>query len=432
MLLVYSKHSTPRLNYILKFILGFLLGYNYKVTTNKEEYSGFDGAKINYSTESNLSGIWVCSTNLLFLNEIIDFKPEISESKWGNVIFPTPLNHKIPFDIFSASFYLLSRYEEYLPFTPDKHNRFSSELSIASKAGFIHKPIINIWAKKFFEIINSEFSNLKFTKSNFQFISTIDIDNAFAYKAKGLYRTIGGFTKSVLNGRINEAYNRIKVLRNKLPDQYDTYNYICETHNKYNIIPKVFILSGKYGKFDKNVKLNKPLFYNKIKELANYCEIGIHPSYQSNNKDCLQFEIQNLESIIEKKITISRQHFLILSFPKTYRKLIDLGIKEDYSMGYSNIIGYRAGTCSVFNFYDLLLEKETELKIYPFAFMERTLRQHLKLTPEGAKKMVLKNIEELKNLGGMFVSLWHNESLGDVGYWKGWKSVYEYVFSLTK
>lgn len=432
MLLVYSEFNSPRLSYILKFILGTLLGYSYKITTNKQEYINFEGAKLNYSSESNLNGIWICPSNLLLSNKIENFKPEIIESNWGKIIFPISTNSKIPFDIFSASFYLLSRYEEYLPFTPDEHNRFSPEQSISYKADFLNKPIINIWAKKLFEIINLTYPNLTFNKSTFKFISTIDIDNAFAYKAKGFYRSIGGFTKSILKGKIKDASDRIKVITNKLHDHYDNYDFIREIHLKYNISPKVFILSGKYGKFDKNVKLSNLFFIKKIKELASFCEIGIHPSYKSNNNDCLQNEIQNLESIIEKKITISRQHFLMLNLPKTYRKLIELGIKEDYSMGYSNIIGYRAGTCSQFNFYDLLLEKETELNIYPFAFMERTLRQHLKLTPDEAKKIFSKNIEELKNLDGMFVSLWHNESLGDAGYWKGWKSVYEYIFSITK
>ncbi len=432
MLLVYSEFNSSRLHYILKFILGSLMGYNYKTTNNKQEYINFKGAKINYSSDSNLNGILICPSKLLFSNKVESFKPDITASNWGNIIFANSLNSEIPFDIFSASFFLLSRYEEYLPFKPDEHNRYLPEESISFKANFIDKPIINIWAKKLFKIINSAFPELKFKKSDFEFISTLDIDNAFAYKAKGFFRNIGGFTKSILSGNIYDASNRIKVLTNKISDNYDSYNFIREVHIKNNITPKIFILSGKYGKFDKNVKLNNKLFINKIKELASFCEIGIHPSYQSNFSDSLKNEIENLESIIEKKITISRQHYLMLSMPKTYRKLINLGIKEDYSMGYSSIIGYRAGTCTPFNFYDLMFEKESQLKIYPFAFMERTLRQHLNLTPIEAEKTILKIIDELKNLDGIFVSLWHNESLGDVAYWKGWKSVYEYIFNLTK
>jgi len=437
MLLVYSKNNSSRLNYILKFIFGELLGVKYIITTEKEEYNSFSGAKINYSTDDSLSGLWICSTDLLFSKKIKKQELGIFNSSWGNIIFSTPLNIQIPFDIFSASFYLLSRYEEYLPFNSDEHNRFTPESSIAFKAGFISEPIINIWTKKLFEIIKHKFPDLECQKKKFQFISTIDIDNAFAYKGKGFYRTAGGFSKSVLKGSFNEVKNRILVLNNKLSDHYDTYKFIREIHLKNNIIPKVFVLSGKYGKYDKNVKLSNQLFRNILKELSEFCEIGIHPSYQSSFKQggmpsCLKEELQNLESVINKKITISRQHFLILNFPATYRRLIESGIKEDYSLGYSNIVGYRAGTCSPFNFYDLLLEKETELKIFPFAFMERTLRQHLKLTPIEAEKIISENIKEIKELNGLFVSLWHNESLGDVDYWQGWKLVYEQIFNLTK
>lgn len=432
MLLVYSKNISSRLNYIFKFILDELLGIQYNVTTNKDDFINFIGAKLNYSIDNSLGELWVCSTDLLFSKEIEKKEPEILNSSWGNIIYSTPLNSQIPFDIFSASFYLISRYEEYLPFNSDEHNRFSPESSIALKAGFINKAIINIWTKKLFEIIKLKFPQLENQEKGFRFISTIDIDNAYAYKGKGIFRTLGGFSKSILNGNFNEVKKRTLVLNNKLPDHYDTYSYIREIHLKNNIKPKIFILAGKYSRYDKNVKLSSTLFNKKLKELSEFCDIGIHPSYKSNFKDCLKDELQSLESVINKKVTISRQHFLMLKFPTTYRKLIELGIKEDYSIGYSSIVGYRAGTCSPFYFYDLLLEKETELKIYPFTFMERTLRQHLQLNTNEAQKIISENINELKDLNGLFVSLWHNESLSDIDYWKGWKLVYEQIFNFTK
>ena len=40
------------------------------------------------------------------------------------------------FDVFSASFYLVSRYEEYLPYVKDMYERFQAENSLAYKHNF--------------------------------------------------------------------------------------------------------------------------------------------------------------------------------------------------------------------------------------------------------------------------------------------------------
>ena len=74
------------------------------------------------------------------------------------------------------------------------------------------------------------------------------------------------------------------------------------------------------------------------------------------------------------RVTKSRQHFLAFELPTTYLKLIQSGILEDYSMGYASHLGFRAGICSPFRFYNLLEEKETDLVVYPFQVMDVTLQ----------------------------------------------------------
>jgi hypothetical protein len=425
MLLIYTPINTKRLNYILKFFFGQLIGCDFKVTTVFSEYSDYSGPRINYSDKNSLGSIWISSSEIMFSDTIIQFELEIAESVWGKIIFPKSENKEIPFDVFAASFYLASRYEEYLPFSVDSHGRFSHESSIAFKAGFLQKPIINIWAEKFRKILFANYPELVFKKQNFNFISTIDIDNAFAYKEKGFIRTSGGYILSLLKGKTKDFKQRSNVLNGKIQDPYDTFDYIRVKHLPNKISLKIFILAGKYSKYDKNVKLSSPLFSKVIKELSGYSEIGIHPSYLSNFKETLTEEKKNLEKVIENKISISRQHFLMMKLPETYQKLIENEIKIDFSMGYSDVVGYRAGTCSPFYFFDIKKNQETELLIYPFAWMDRTLRQHLQLSPKEAIEFINKNIAEIKELNGTFVSLWHNESLGDIGYWKGWKAVFE-------
>lgn len=160
--------------------------------------------------------------------------------------------------------------------------------------------------------------------------------------------------------------------------------------------------------------------------LEDNAEVGIHPSYASNNDlKVLKREINSLSKVLNRQITKSRQHFLKLSLPQTYRNLIDLDITDDYTMGYASEIGFRASICSSFNFYDLEMETETNLRIHPFAFMEGTLRDYLSINADRAMDYIKPLIDEVKAVNGTFICLWHNESLSNQRRWVGWQQIYE-------
>ena len=165
-----------------------------------------------------------------------------------------------------------------------------------------------------------------------------------------------------------------------------------------------------------------------IKSIADNAEVGIHPSYASNgDKNQIQKEIKRLSKVVKREITKSRQHFLKLTFPETFRNLIEMDVQEDYSLGYASETGFRASICSPFYFYDLDLDTTTQLKLTPFMLMDGTLKDYLGLTPEEAINRSKLLIDEVKNVNGIFVSLWHNHSINDKGDWAGWKNVYEEI-----
>ena len=101
--------------------------------------------------------LFVESHGLLFQTEIID--QELIFSKWEElpVFFSSTNKNTIPFDFFSASFYLVSRYEEYLPHFKDHYNRFKAVESLAFKNNFLQMPLINLWAEKFKGIIKLKY-----------------------------------------------------------------------------------------------------------------------------------------------------------------------------------------------------------------------------------------------------------------------------------
>jgi hypothetical protein len=166
--------------------------------------------------------------------------------------------------------------------------------------------------------------------------------------------------------------------------------------------------------------------------MSKYCDIGIHPSVKSNSYDFyLHNEIERLEKILGKNISESRQHFLILKFPYTYQTLINQEITDDYTMGYSDLVGFRAGTARPFKWFDLTRNELTNLTIHPFAFMDTSLNQSMKLSPSQAIEKIKALFQEVSNYGGDFSFIWHNETIGDYGIWKGWSEVFEYSISIV-
>jgi hypothetical protein len=427
MILIYTHKITKRVQYIFKLYFGSLLGLDYKFTSNVDEFKEHLGLKMSYTKKKIDSEIHFCSTGILFETGVEGQEPGFFEYN-GNVAF-FPVYEKgsaLPFDPFAAAFYLVTRYEEYLPYMKDRFDRFDVSQSVSGKYGFVHKPLVNIWAENIKGILTAKNPGLKFSERKFQFISTIDIDSAYAYKYKGTVRTIGGLMKSLAKFDLNEMLDRFKVLTGMMKDPFDTYDLQLQLQKKYDLFPVYFILFADYGTYDKNVPVQNPRFQRLVKSVADYAEVGIHPSYDSNyNFDKLKVETSRLSKVLNREITKSRQHFLKLTFPNTYRNLINIDITDDYTMGYASELGFRAGICDPFFFYDLDMETETKLKIHPFQVMEGTLKDYLHLSTEQSLIRIKKMIDEVKAVNGTFISIWHNESLGNSKRWAGWHKVYE-------
>ena len=163
-----------------------------------------------------------------------------------------------------------------------------------------------------------------------------------------------------------------------------------------------------------------------IKSVADYAKIGLKTSYFSvKSVEKLKKEKSRLENIINTPIEFSRQHYLRLTIPETYQNLLDLDLKEDYTMGYSNFAGFRASTCTPFYFYDLDFEIQTPLKLFPCAISAVTLKEHLQLSNEESLTRILDMKEAVMNVNGTFISVSQNQTFSENAHWRGWTDIYK-------
>lgn len=395
------------------------MNVTYELHTQQQNFEVAKGYKINYSTLEILTDLHIIPHEILFENDIKPIKIEVSH--WKNLpVFFTTNTQIIPFDIFAASFYLLARYEEYLPYTPDIYQRFPHEKSLAFQHHFLHLPIIDMWCVELKEIIATKNKEVIFSENKFTFLPTYDIDIAYSYLGKGLKRNLLSFSKELLTFKWYNAYRRLQVCTHQSNDPYDSYSFLDSLHEKYDLKPIYFFLIGDYGTFDKNLPFESEKQQKIIKSISEKYKVGIHPSYASNDdENKLMSEFNKL------KTTNSRQHYIRFVLPATYNKLIELGITHEYSMGYGSINGFRAGTSFAFPWFNLQQNKVTTLMLHPFCFMECNSFYEQKYTIAQTLEEWQHYFHIIKKVKGEMISIWHNFSLGSEPMWNGWNTLYE-------
>jgi hypothetical protein len=434
MILIYSHTTSPRLQYSCNFILKELLGIDFAITIDSEEFKNYEGVKINYSNQKfQFSTFTITPHSLLFETEIKAQQINCFENKGYKAFFKIA-DADFSFDVFAAVFYLLSRYEEYLPHTKDIYGRYAHENSLAFKEGFLQLPLINIWVRDFALEMKKKYSILNVQYSMFNFLPTYDIDIAFSYKHKGLLRNIGGFLKA-------PSLQRIKVLMGLQKDPFDSYSWLNDLHQQNKLNPIYFFLvAEKNSQYDKNILPHKDAMWQLIKLHAKKYLAGIHPSWQSGDKpQLLKEEINWLSEVVNDEIPksehriiyLSRQHYIRFNLPEGYQKLIEAGITNDYSMGYGSINGFRASVASSFFWYDLQNEQQTDLRIHPFCFMDANSFYEQQFSAAQAYEEMIHYYKICKQVNGTLITIWHNNFLGTAKEFEGWREVYEEFIKST-
>ena len=397
------------------------MGVDFTVMIDSEEFKNYDGIKINYSNSKIENvGFSIQNHSLLFENDIKEQSIECFEVNNYKAFFKTE-NSDLQFDIFAASFYLLSRYEEYLPHKKDMYGRYAYENSLACKENFLTLPLINIWVKELVAVIIKKYSTFNIQYSIFNYLPTNDIDIAYSFKHKGLLRNIGGFLRS-------PSLERIKVLLGSKKDPFDAYEYLDALHKKNNLQSFYFFLvAEKNGQYDKNISPHKEAMWQLVKQHVKKYTIGLHPSWQSSdNFSLLKKEKGQLEAMAgQTGITNSRQHYIRFNLPGGYQRLAAAGITDDYSMGYGSINGFRASVASSFFWYDLEKEEQTALRIHPFCFMEANSFYEQKYSAQEAYEEMTHYYEQCKAVNGTLITIWHNNFLGGDKIFAGWREAYE-------
>ena len=436
MLLIHVPKLTNRLGYTLNVLFKHVLHTEFGITTDEEYYLSHGGAKLCYGPRRVGDGLFLKCCKLLFQTSIDEQRPQPFEKDGQWMLFPV-YGHDIdlPFDPLAATFYMVTRYEEYLPHREDEHGRFVSSEQLAVAAGFKDEPVVDQWAQMLQQRLADRYPGDAWPTRRYRFVQTVDIDAAWCFLHKGVFRTVVGMLRDLVARRdVDEVKRRIRVLSGREPDPFDTFDYILDKHRSNPGAKLIFFaLTADYGQYDKPSSFQNKHTRELLQHLDDYASMGIHPGYQSAEEPHnVDIETRRLEDILHRTISKARYHFLRLRMPTSYRILLHAGLTDDYTMGYADTTGFRAGISSPYPFYDLERDNETKLIIHPFCVMDTTLKKHLALSPDEGVERYRQLVESLRRVNGTFCCIVHNQNLCDSYGWEGWRDAYEQMLELAK
>ena len=422
MLLVYTQKTTPRISYIFKHICLRILGVEVLFTSVIEEFISHTGPKISYGKKPMGNELFFQSYGLLE-QQGFDFI-EISVKKWENTVgfFAVSGNSSLPFDIFSASFYMISRYEEYLPHVKDEMGRFMASESLAFKEGFLQQPVVDIWAYIFKNKLLEAFPEMIFRKKKLIVHPVIEAAQPFAYKQKGIFRSVVGYFNSFLKGKFRNIIARSQVILGVKRDPLDTFKWIVNkaTRSKFNLT--VFFLLGNSLVFDESMNTHRQKFKMLIKYVSDYKEVGLIFSFNSlNDYEMLKNEKRRMEEITNRSLESSINSEFLVNLPDIYRHLVELEVKRDFTMVFRDTVGFRAGTCTPFLFYDLDYEIKTPLIVHPAAMTTLAFQTKYASDIEKVVGNILKTVE---NVNGTFTIIFSNKDFSSAESNKVWRNIF--------
>ena len=392
------------LNYILEFLLqdkAYIkyVGYtkdasewkNYKVVIVPSEFFDYHKANTPLAPHTPLEKLE--DTPILFGT------PSISRSKDLVVIKA---------DLVASAFYLLSRYEEKINSRRDHHGRFSAIESILTKEKLLERPIVDEYGVILRDALRSVGVNIPEPKSEMSIILTHDVDIPF------VYRSFVSILGAIRRGEFRMLFKSLfKTLEN---NPFFTFPWLLEQDAKLEKARKIYFLRSPLFPeyYDRPyLKIDSSDMRKLVKILQKHnVELGLHASYASaEHLELISQEKTSIERVIGKPLVANRNHYLRLKSNNQLDALIDAGIKEDFTVGFAEVPGFRMGTCRPVRYINPDTLEVQNLILHPLTMMDGSFSKYSQMDYTQAFEMACKLIEQVRKHGGELVLLWHNSEV---------------------
>ena len=429
--------------YIVRLLLENFLGLAYEVRF--EERVGFelskDGKTIFLNDEffRSAENAWLDERSMphiplaVWENDVEELEARLVESNVP-VLYGTPNVEvgkdrcEIGIDILGSCFFMLSRYEELISSERDEHQRFPASASIASKQGFLHRPVVNEYLEILWVCCRRLWPMLERKIRKFRVMVTADVDEPYAAGVKDWRRQLRQSLGDVLKRKSPRkaivglgSFFKARKGDFSLDRHLKMFDWMMDINEGGgNIVEFYFIVDHSDHSRDGSYDIDEPVIRDLLDKIHDRGHrIGLHPSY--NTFRCgmqLKKEVAILRRVLDEQGIRQeqlggRQHFLRWDPAETARNWSDAGLDYDSSLGFADHAGFRCGTCYEYDLYDLRHRRGLHVKERPLVAMEVTFfnRAYMGMGAGPEAQDYMRKLKDVcRRFDGDFVLLWHNST----------------------
>lgn len=350
--------------------------------------------------------------------------PSLPLKQWEGmpILFGEPIAQQIGntyviyADLVASAVFLLSRYEETLNPERDVHGRFQAVSSLAYKAGFLHRPLVDEYGAYLRTCLQNMGVELPPVTHQFAVTLTHDVDVPFEHRT--LKSVVGGLLRG--EGVTTVVKNYVSSLPK---NRVYSFPWLVEQDNLLPDAQKIYFLRFPLVacQYDKPYLSYRQCDMRQLLRLLknSKVQLGLHGSYQAGFQNHLiGQEKKQLEKVLNCPITHHRYHFLRTCISDNFVSLQNVGIKHDYTLGYADYVGFRLGTCRPVCFISPTTLQVGTLVLHSLVTMDVTLSDYMRLSYQEALDTVKQLTAQVKEHNGELVLLWHNTSVANHSYHK--------------
>jgi hypothetical protein len=406
----------PERRYILQVVLSDWLGLDWQLRSA-------DRGDVRIALAEEPDGRCVVLPDVLFATRREDWLtpgslPSVRRVEGLPVLYGSP---QAEVDVFGSAFFMLTRYEELVIADRDRYGRFPAASSIASRAGFLDVPIVDAYVELLWGALQRAWPGLRRRPRAFEVTLTHDVDDPLATLDHGppdVLRQLAGDLVRRRDPRL--ASRRVRsLLGDRRLDPHNTFDFLMDVSERHGLRSAFYFLAHRGDRpSDSTYLFEHPWVRSLIGHIGRRGhEVGFHPSF-STYRDAARTheELTRLLRVAEgegvrQERWGGRQHFLRWANPDTWRNWDAAGLSYDSTLGYSEAVGFRAGTCHPYRAFDLVQRRPLDLYERPFQIMDVTLRSSMALSHDDAEGVVTDIASTCRRYGGTLGILWHNNGL---------------------
>ena len=328
-------------------------------------------------------------------------------------------------DILASTYFLISRYEEvYRRNERDTYGRFPGKSSLPYRAGFLHRPIVDEYGEALRQIILEEGIAMRYNlrlEERPQTFSRVNLTHDLSRPYN--YRGWRSFLRAWLKEKKSPWEAARLSFSSDVEDDYYTFpkflkwdRATCDSLGKERADIFFFI------RMPSRHPLDKPYYSLHSHYLRSILAVGekykvllsLQCSYAAGHQsELISRERHLFERTFRRRPRGLRHNKLTSCEPEDLLQAYASGFRNDYSMGYADVAGFRLGTCRAVKFINPNTRLLTELILHPLVLRDLTLSdpRYMALDAEEAKRIAHELIRVTARYNGELTLLWHNDLL---------------------